>query len=240
MKKILVVLALLVAIVKVHGQDKVVVNDPNAQVRNVQSFNEISVAGGIDLYLSPDDKEAVVVSAAEDKYRDRIVTRVVDNRLQIYFDNKGNIRWPSNMKLKAYVSFKALKKLSASGASDVYVNGVIKSDELKIDLSGASDFKGAVDVNNLTVDQSGSSDSRISGRAERLSIEASGASDMKGYDLEVNYCDANASGASDIQITVNKEMTAKATGASDINYRGQGVIREVKASGSSSVSKRNG
>jgi hypothetical protein len=140
--------------------------------------------------------------------------------------------------IEAYVSFKALKKLSASGASDVYVNGVIKSDELKIDLSGASDFKGAVDVNNLLIDQSGSSDSRISGRADRLNIEASGASDMKGYDLEVNYCDANASGASDIQITVNKEMTAKASGASDINYRGQGVIREVKASGSSSVSKR--
>jgi hypothetical protein len=65
MKKLLIVFISLIAFVKINAQDKVVVNDPNAQIRNVTSFNEISVAGGIDLYLSPDDKEAVVVSAAE-------------------------------------------------------------------------------------------------------------------------------------------------------------------------------
>jgi len=237
-KQIMVALALLILGNVFAQEEKVLVNDPNAQQRNVIGFNEISVAGGIDLYLSPDDKETVVVSASDEKYRDRIITKVVNGRLQIYFDDKKGFRWPTNMRLKAYVSFRSLKLLIASGASDVFVNGVIKSDQLRIELSGASDFKGAIDVNELVMDQSGSSDSRISGRADRLKIEVSGASDMKAYDLEVNYCDAHASGASDIQITVNKELSAKASGASDIEYRGTGLVKDVKTSGSSSISKK--
>ncbi len=239
MKKFLVVVFSFLFLGNILAQEeKIIVNDKNAQARNVSGFKEISVAGGIDLYLSPDDKETVVVSASDEKYRDHIVTRVVDGRLEIYFDERKGWRWPSNMRLKAYVSFRSLKRLLASGSSDVFVNGIIKSDQLRVDLSGASDFKGAIDVNELVMEQSGSSDSRISGRADRLKIGVSGASDMKAYDLQVNYCDANASGASDIQITVNKELSAKASGASDIEYRGSGLTKEIKTSGSSSVSRK--
>jgi len=237
MKKIIMAGFLLFTTWIAMSQEKVVVNDKYAQVRNVSGFSEISVSGGIDLYLSPDDHEVVVVSANEEKYRDRIVTRVEGNRLEIYFDWKKSGTWP-NMNLKAYVSFRTLTKLKASGSSDVFVNGVIKSDRFRLDLSGSSDFKGAFNVRELELAQSGSSDSRLSGRAERISIDLSGASDVKGYDFEVDYCDAEASGASDIQITIQKELTARASGSSDIYYRGNGVIREVKASGSSSVSKR--
>jgi Putative auto-transporter adhesin, head GIN domain len=238
MKKIIWVCFIFFAAVQIKAQDKVVVNDPNAQLRQVSGFNEISVSGGIDLYLSPDEKETVVVSANDNRYRDKIITRVVDNRLEIFYDNKGGMRWPDNMKLKAYVSFKTLQKLKASGSSDVYVNGVIKSEKLDISLSGSSDFKGAISVGDLLIHQSGSSDSRISGSADRVKIDVSGASDVKGYDMEVNYCDVEASGASDIQITVNKELSARASGASDIYYKGTGLIREVKSSGSSSVTRK--
>ena len=164
MKKIMFLTVMIISGFLVKAQEKVIINDPNAQVRNVSGFNEISVSGGIDLYLSPDDKETVVVSANDNRYRDRIITRVVNNRLEIYFDNKGYVRWPDNMKMKAYVSFKSLEKLKASGSSDVFVNGIIKSDKLELSLSGSSDFKGAVQVNDMVLNQSGSSDSRISGR----------------------------------------------------------------------------
>ena len=79
----------------------------------------------------------------------------------------------------------------------------------------------------------------LSGTMGQLDIEASGASGFKGYDMEVDYCDAKASGASDIKITVNKELSAEASGASDVNYKGSGLIRDVKTSGSSSISKRS-
>ncbi|MGN6491685.1 MAG: head GIN domain-containing protein [Agriterribacter sp.] len=238
MKRIaFLVLYIFIAVI-VNAQD-VYVNDKNAQPRKISgSFSGISVSGSIDLYASQSDEEVVVVSAAETKYRDRIVTEVVDGVLRIYYNDKG-LQWNSGSKnLKAYVSFKTISKLSAAGASDIYVNGVIKGDVLKIVLSGSSDFKGAVDVNKLSLDQSGSSDSRINGRTSTLTINVSGASDVKGYDLVSEYCEAEASGASDIQITVTKELTATASGASDIYYKGEGITRNIKSSGASSVARK--
>ena len=44
--------------------------------------------------------------------------------------------------------------------------------------------------------------------------------------------------ASDAEITVNKELTVDASGGSDVYYKGSGVIRNVRSSGSSSVKKR--
>ena len=64
-------------------------------------------------------------------------------------------------------------------------------------------------------------------------------SGFKGYDMVVDYCDAKASGASDIKITVNQELSAEASGASDVNYKGSGLIRDVNTSGSSSISRRS-
>lgn len=235
----LLAVALLVAVTVTAQDQKVYVNDRNAQPRQVNgSYTGIIISGAIDLYASQSDQEVVVVSASEEKYRERIITEVKNGILHIYYNDKGLQFASGSKKLKAYVAFKKIESITASGSSDVYINGVIKGDVLKIDLSGSSDFKGAVDLNTLSLIQSGSSDSQISGRAEHVSINVSGASDVKGYDLMSQYCEATASGASDIQITVLKELNAAASGASDIYYKGDGLTRNIKSSGASSVTRK--
>lgn len=213
------------------------VNDPNAEVREGKNFHGINLSSAFDVYLSQSNEEAVAVSASETKYRERIKVEVKDGILYIDYDGKG-ISWSSgNKKLKAYISFKQIDKLTISGACDVFINGTLKADDLAINQSGASDLKGKIDVNKLSVDLSGASDITVSGSAMQLKVEASGASDFKGYDLVTDICNASASGASDIKITVNKELSAHASGASDVRYKGNGVIRDIKSSGSSSVSR---
>jgi hypothetical protein len=237
MKKIL--LCAMVACVSFAATaQKEIVNDPNAELRTVNgTFSSIKISNGIDLYLSQSDNEAVAVSAADSRSRDGIKTEVTDGVLRIYYE--GDKGWNKSKKdLRAYVSFKNLNSIVASGACDVQVAGVISVGSLKLNLSGACDFKGAVNVADLTMDLSGASDVTIKGSATTVNIESTGASDVKGYDLKVDYCTAKASGASDINITVNKELTAHASGASDINFKGEGVIKESHASGASSVSKK--
>lgn len=238
MKKFLLLLVSAAFVMSVQAQKTI--NDPNAEVRNVSGFHAIKVSSAIDLYLSQSGSEAVAVSASEDKYRDRIKTEVENGVLKIWFDNDGNWKlWNNgNKKLKAYVSVRDLDRLTASGACDVFIDGVIRSNSLTINLSGASDLKGNFEVSSLTMDQSGASDATISGRAGDLKIGVSGASAFRGFDLQTENCQARASGASDIRITVNKEMTARASGASSIQYRGNGVIREMHSSGASSVNKK--
>ncbi len=233
MKKIATILSVLFISVNLTAQQ---VNDPNAEVRTVKDYHGISVSNAFDVYLSQGNEEAVAVSAASTKDRDMIKVEVKNGILHISLDNDW--KWTKgNKKLKAYISFKQIDQLKVSGACDVYISGVLKADALSINQSGASDIKGALDVNKLTVDLSGASDMTVTGKATQVSVEASGASDFKGYDLITEICDARASGASDIRITVNKELSAQASGASDVKYRGNGTTKDIKSSGSSSVSK---
>ena len=143
-----------------------------------------------------------------------------------------------NKKLKVYLSFKNINSLNVSAGSDVYVIGDIASPFLKVNVSGGSIFKGAVQVDTLQVDLSGASDADIKGTATNLTIQASGASDVLAYDLIVSECNIKASGASDINITVNRALSVHATGASKIRYRGTAVIKYKQTRGASSVIKK--
>ena len=167
MKKISILLACAMAVTAATAQ-KTIIKDPNAQVRKVSNFHAIEVSNAIDLYLSQGGEEAVAVSARDTKRISQIVTEVENGVLKIKFVNTGHISWNiRNQQLKAYVSFKMLDMLSASGSSDVYVDGAISGENLAIHLSGSSDFKGSVKLSELKMDQSGSSDALISGNATK-------------------------------------------------------------------------
>jgi len=229
MKKLFSLLVLTGVIVTASAQRTI--NDANAQKRNVSGFHAIEVSGGIDLYLSQGD-EAVAVSASKDEYRDKIITEVKDGVLKIWFEWKGNLRidW-GNRKLKAYVSIKNLDGLEASGGSDVLVDGAIKTTKLNMKISGGSDFKGKIESDELKINASGGSEVTVSGKAAKLTIDASGGSDFSGYDFASDICNVEASGGSDVHVTVNKELSANATGGSDIFYKGTGLIRDLKTGG---------
>lgn len=237
MKKIIAVVLFFACVWQTKAQ-KTIVKDDNAISRSISgSFNAIKISGGIDLYLSQSETEAVAVSASDATHRENIKTVVEGNTLKIYYDGNGN--WNTgNKKLKAYVSFKTLQHLEGSGASDIQVAGYITTPLLVLHMSGASDFKGAIAADDLKVELSGASDATLTGTVKKLQIESSGASDVKGFDLVAESCEAKASGASDIKITVTKEFKANASGASDISYKGDPSVTDKSSSGASSINKR--
>jgi len=239
MKRFIIIAMLGLGLIPAMAQ-KTVINDPNVELRSAKGYHGVSVSDGIDVYLSQGDQETVAVSAEEIKWRDRIRTEVKNGILTIWLDRKGFTWSNGNKKMKAYVSFTSLDRLSVSGASNMYVDGVIATRSLNIDLAGASDFKGAINVDELKLDLSGASDARITGTVTGITtVSSSGASDLKGFELVTDTCNAHASGASDIRITVNKELNVHASGASGIYYKGPAVIREMHSSGASSVSKKS-
>jgi Putative auto-transporter adhesin, head GIN domain len=238
MKKILLLLVTVFVALILKAQNDIVV-DANASVRTVTgNFDAIKVSGGIDLYLSQSDNMAVAVSASDENYKEGIKTVVENGTLKIFYEGeKGWIK--KDRKLRVYVSFSELKKIDASGACDVTVVGSLTTAALILHLSGACDFSGMVKVTTLDINLSGASDAKISGTANTVNIKSSGASDIKAYELVTDVCNANLSGASDVYITINSELIASASGASDIKYKGNGVIKEKHSSGASSITKEN-
>lgn len=236
MKNIFLLLVMICSIVIAHSQ--AVFHDKDAELRQVGDFEGVEVSSAIDLQLSQGNENSVAVSAPGDANRAGIKTEVRKGILHIWYENKNWFKG-SGRKIRAYVSAKSLRLVSASGACDITINGELKSDELAIKLSGASDFRGAVRTKNLNIDLSGASDIVLKGSTSNLSIDASGASHFKGFDLSTDNCNVDASGATDIKITVNKVLNAEASGATNIDYMGTGMVGDLRTSGASNIRKRS-
>jgi len=218
------------------------INDANAETREAKNFSTISVSNAFDVYLTQGDEEAVAVSASEQKFKEKIKVEVKDGVLKISYDDGGKFwqKLTKNMKLRAYITFKNVDKIAASGGCDIHLQGKLTADDLSINLSGASDWKsGELKTKKLSVDISGASDMTVTGSSTDLKIEASGASSFKSWDFATDNCRVQASGASSISFTVNKELNAHASGASSIHYKGEGVIKEIRTSGASNISKKS-
>lgn len=239
MKKLMITLVLFTAVMMTKAQNQIV-TDPNAELRTLKgSFHGIHVSNAIELVLTQGSEEGVAVSASKEEFRKKIKSSVDGGILKIWYENEGKW-WNTNRKLKAYVSFKTLDELHASGASVVKVTGAIRTNELKMDFSGASEFVGVVEAGQVKADVSGASYIRVSGgKVTSLTIDASGASGFKGFDFVADTCNVEASGASTVQVNISNELNASVSGASDVNYKGDGKIRNLKTSGASSVSRKS-
>ena len=135
---------------------------------------------------------------------------------------------------------KTLERIKASGACDIKIDGTLNASSLTVEMSGASDLTGKINVSNtLDVKLSGASDLTLTGIADQAKIDVNGASEVKAYDFSTSNCSIEASGASSVQITVDKELSAQISGASSVRYKGTANIKDIKTSGASSISRKS-
>ena len=208
--------------------------------RDVKNFDAIEVSGGIDLYVSQGAEESATVTASSEELVERTRTEVENGVLKIYLEDKGwNWSDLSGGKIKVTVTFKDINDIEASGACNVKAGNTLKEKDLKVDLSGASEFSGDVAVENLDLETSGAANIKVNGIAEKTDIGASGAGTVRGFDLRTDFCSVDASGAANIKITVMKELNVDASGGSSITYKGTGVLKSDDTSGGASVRKED-
>ena len=234
--KYIIILFLLPACISAAAQKQFVV-DANAETRTLTgSFSSIKVSSGIHLFLSSGDEEAIAISASEEKNKEQIKTEIENGELHIYYSGE-KFHMGNNAKLNVYVAYEKLEQLKASGASDIFIAGTMELPLLNLQLSGASDMKGDVKIGELNVKLSGASDLKLTGSAKDVNIESSGASDVKGYDFTAENCNIKVMGASDVNITVTKELFVNAAGASDVHFKGPAEIKQRQSSGASSIAR---
>ncbi len=161
------------------AQEKVM-NDPNAEVRKVSSFQAIKVSHGIDLIITQSTIDAVAVSATEKEFRNRIITEVENGVLKISYDID---KWWKNAstpkKLKAYVSFINIDKIEGTSGSQISVEGFdMMTETTSVSASGGSDVHITV-AKNLNVEASGGSDVVYKGNAILNKNNSSGSSSIR-------------------------------------------------------------
>jgi len=214
------------------------VNDPNAEKRNISSFQGIDVGTGIELTLTHGSTEEVAVSASTPEFRDRIVTKVENGILKIQYETKtGAINARNETQgLKAYVSYISLNRLYASTGAEVEIVGTLQSSSLDMKANTGAEINGKVDAGTLKLDQNTGSKVTLTGRADKVEAEGSTGSKFTGDELNTNTCNVQVSTGAKITIHADKELQVKASTGGIVKYKGNAGIREIKTNTGGSVS----
>jgi hypothetical protein len=183
--------------------------------RQIASFTSVTVESGWDLILTQGDSCSMIVEA-DQQVIDNLVTEVADGELRIKSENNDN-----GFKTKRiYLTFKELKKIKASGGSDVIADSIFKTEDLEVHLSGGSDLKIMVlKADDFKGRMSGGSDAYITfENVNNISVESSGGSDIKLKHVNADKAEISLSGGSDLVLQGSMEsIKLNASGGSDVN-----------------------
>lgn len=216
-----------------------VINDLNVEKRTTSSFHGIEVGTGIQLTITNGSVEEVAVSAASVQFRERVVTKVENGILKIYYESKTDAinRSKERKDLKAYVSYKSLDQLEATTGAEVTIDGILTAASLRLNATTGARINGKISSSDLKVHQNTGSVITLSGKAEKLDVEGDTGSKFDAEDLVTGICNVKVSTGARIWVTANKELTAKANTGGNVKYKGEPAIKDIKRSTGGTVSK---
>lgn len=213
MKQLIAYLLLLIAVPAVAQTFE----DANAQKRPVLPFHAIEASSGIEVVIDHGQEIGLAVSANSAEVDKRVVTQVVDGVLKIGVENDWKFwKMTKTWRIKVYVSYTTLNELKAS--------------------SGAS-IKGSYEGKSLICKQNSGGIISITGSADKLELEANSGGMFRGYDFTTNFLQANVNSGGGAQVTVKKEITAKANSGGFVTYKGDAIIRSIDVNSGGAVRK---
>lgn len=202
----------------VQGSGKVVKED-----RKVEPFRKIVVGGSGNLFLKEGEKPALVVET-DDNLMEYLRSQVSEGVL--YIETLNNVSLSPTKDLDYYVTVNNLSGLEISGAAKVKSLDQIKSDDLKLVLSGAGTIVMDVDTPTLVVHLSGSGNLVLSGKAEKQIIDVSGAGTYRGFELVSNTAQVGVSGVGNAEINASDNLEVDVSGVGSVNYKGTPKLRQ--------------
>jgi len=239
MKKInqLIVCATFLIALTTNAQQKI---DGNGNVvtetRTTSEYDAIKISGFFDVDLVA-GKEGKITIKGEQNIIAAIIVEVTDNDLKIYAKKGTNLRPSKGQKVEITVPFQKISELSLSGSGDIVTKSSIKNDKFSTKLSGSGDIDLDITANEFDLSLSGSGDVKLKGSSDNLVIKLSGSGDVEAASLKSKNANITVSGSGDVKVNCNESLTARVIGSGDIKYTGNPEKRDVKVSGSGSISK---
>ena len=220
MKKIILSFAVILLAIPAIQAQKVVYGD-DVQKRTISSFHAIETSSGIEVIISKGDKEELAVSVGDKAYIDEVRTVVENGILKVSRSNDNWKFWNKwkNWKVKVYVSYTNLDAIKANSGGSV--NGS--------DLSLAK----------LNVRMNSGGSVSLTGNIESLDVDGSSGAQFRGYSLSTNVCKVEMSSGAGIQVTVTKEVSAKANSGGFVRFKGDGLIRDINVNSGGTVKRQS-
>lgn len=156
-------------------------------------------------------------------FKDRLMVNYINGKLNLEVastkmrNNNRNIEG-----IKVYLQMPTIEDLDLSGASSLKAMGSFKTDELDVELSGASSISGLViSGNDLSLDCSGASTLDLKGDFKTIEAEISGASEIV-LNSNSTVFEGEFSGASTVKVYGDHKNTdVVCSGASNLTLEGK-------------------
>lgn len=218
MKKILILLAILLVSAPGLRAQKVIYDD-NVEKRSIGAFTAIETSSGIEVIITRGDKEELAVSANHKEYLPEVRTVVQNGVLKISRSEDWNIwrQW-KNWRIKVFVSYRNLEYMKAT--------------------SGASIHGTDLSLEKLSVKMNSGASITLAGTVNVLDVDVNSGAQFHGYELSTTNCHAEASSGAGIQVSVSKELSARANSGGFVRYKGDGLIRDINVNSGGSVRRQ--
>jgi hypothetical protein len=157
---------------------------------------------------------------------------VSSGKLKIRYKNNPNNRY----EMTVFITMPHLAEANFYGSVLAEITN-FSENKIRINTSGAADVYVNSDANTWDIDLSGASVIEMKGQGRKLFLEAGGSSDLFANNLFVDDIDLDISGTSQVSIFAYDEIFGRASGASEVYYRGNPLV-DIKLSGTSWVTRK--
>ncbi len=211
-------------------------NNITSEFRDIDGYDELEVNDAFEVEVNFTETPQPVEIIANENLHQYIEIVKTSDRLVVSLQNNTSISGAAT--LKVVLSTGYLKGCTANGASLIRLMDTLSASQVAINLTGASKMSGSIITQSLSADIRDASLLDISGETTDLSLNAHGASSMKGYSFSCVNLDADLSGASEAELTVNGKIIIKASGASNLRYKGGAIIESQDLKDASTVTSQ--
>jgi hypothetical protein len=187
---------------------------PISEFRDVAYFSRVSSEGVFEVTITQGDFQSVEITA-DDNIIQRVKTKVVNNELRLYLDDRNY----KNIRLKANIVAERINGIKNSGIGDVEISNVNED-------------------GNFNVDNFGSGDITIAGIAESLTVYNEGDGTFRGFQFAVSDCNIEIFGSGNCEVHATTTLDVNIEGSGDVYYKGTPSI-DVDISGSGQVINAN-
>lgn len=205
------------------------------ETRDVSGFTGVHASTGIDVYLTQGSDFEVRVEADENLHEVILTER--EGSMLVVKTDRVSIRNAKSKKV--HVTLPELESLKISSAGDCVGQNAFNCDDLRISISSAGDLKLEVDARRIDLDISSSGDADLSGSADMFDVSLSSAGDLNAYDLIAKKVDVNVSSAGDARVHATEEISASASSAGNIYYKGDARVVHSHSSSAGNISHRD-
>ncbi len=195
-------------------------------VTAIDNFENLSIGGNYDVILIKSEDHRVVIETDENLH-DYITIEVFNGSLNI--NSVHNLKSTEGIDIEIYYS--ELNDIFSTGTSNINNEGVITSDQLSINLSGAGAIDLEVDVMTLKTNLTGAGVMSLSGEADHLETHISGAGGLRAFELNADNAEINVSGLGGVEIFANEKLVITITGLGGVIYTGNPKVIEKRITG---------